>query len=42
MGAVYRDLLRKMEMDKFRIFEKEYRLANWQNGSDRGAAVKSF
>jgi 15-cis-phytoene synthase len=26
MGAVYRDLLRKMEMDKFRIFEKEYRL----------------
>ena len=26
MGAVYHDLLRKMEMDKFRIFEKEYRL----------------
>ena len=26
MGAVYRDLLRKMEMDKFRIFGKEYRL----------------
>ena len=26
MGAVYRNLLRKMEMDKFRIFEKEYRL----------------
>jgi len=26
MGAVYRGLLRKMEMDKFRIFEKEYRL----------------
>jgi phytoene synthase len=26
MGAVYRDLLRKMGMDKFRIFEKEYRL----------------
>jgi phytoene synthase len=26
MGAVYRGLLRKMEVDKFRIFEKEYRL----------------
>jgi len=26
MGAVYRDLLRKMEIDKFRILEKEYRL----------------
>src|SRR6266699_493018 len=26
MGAVYRGLLQKMEMDKFRIFEKEYRL----------------
>ena len=26
MGAVYRGLLQKMEKDKFRIFEKEYRL----------------
>jgi len=27
MGAVYRGLLRKMEKDKFRIFEREYRLS---------------
>ena len=27
MGSVYRGLLRKMELDKFRVFEKEYRLA---------------
>ncbi len=26
MGAVYRTLLRKMEADRFRVFEKEYRL----------------
>jgi phytoene synthase len=26
MGSVYRALLRKMERDKFRVFEKEYRL----------------
>src|SRR5438874_2350673 len=27
MGAVYRGLLQKMEKDKFRIFEREYRLS---------------
>ena len=26
MGSVYRGLLRRMERDKFRVFEKEYRL----------------
>jgi phytoene synthase len=26
MGSVYRGLLRRMELDKFRVFEKEYRL----------------
>jgi len=26
MGSVYRGLLRQMELDKFRVFEKEYRL----------------
>jgi phytoene synthase len=26
MGSVYRALLRRMELDKFRVFEKEYRL----------------
>src|SRR6266478_3781465 len=27
MGSVYRGLLRRMEVDKFRVFEKEYRLS---------------
>ena len=27
MSSVYRGLLRRMEMDKFRVFEKEYRLS---------------
>src|SRR5213596_1795928 len=27
MGAVYRGLLHKMELDKFHVFEKEYRLS---------------
>jgi 15-cis-phytoene synthase len=26
MGSVYRALLRRIEMDKFHVFEKEYRL----------------
>ncbi len=26
MGSIYRGLLRRMELDKFRVFEKEYRL----------------
>lgn len=26
MGSIYRGLLRQMELDKFRVFEKEYRL----------------
>jgi hypothetical protein len=26
MGSVYRGLLRQMELDKFRVFGKEYRL----------------
>ncbi len=30
MGSVYRGLLRQMEMDKFRVFEKEYRLSKLQ------------
>jgi len=27
MSSVYRGLLRRMELDKFRVFEKEYRLS---------------
>ena len=26
MGSIYRGLLRRMELDKFRVFEKEYGL----------------
>ncbi|HEV3392417.1 MAG TPA: squalene/phytoene synthase family protein, partial [Chthoniobacterales bacterium] len=26
MASIYRGLLRRMELDKFRVFEKEYRL----------------
>jgi phytoene synthase len=28
MGSIYRALLRRIELDKFRVFEKEYRLSN--------------
>ena len=27
MGSIYRALLRRIELDKFRVFEKEYRLS---------------
>ena len=30
MAAVYRDLLRRIERDRFGVFEKEYRLSRWQ------------
>lgn len=30
MGSVYRGLLRRMEQDKFRVFEKEYRLGRME------------
>jgi len=26
MASIYRGLLRRMELDKFRVFEKEYKL----------------
>src|SRR5256886_2893319 len=43
MGAVYRGLLRKMEMDKFRIFEKEYRLGKLAKmGRIMAQLLKSF
>lgn len=32
MGSVYRGLLRRMELDKFRVFEKEYRLSKLEKG----------
>ncbi len=33
MGAIYRGLLRRMELDKFRVFEKEYRLSRLAKAS---------
>src|SRR5205814_225373 len=30
MSAIYRGLLRRMELDKFRVFEKEYRLGRFE------------
>ena len=30
MSRVYRSLLRRIEADRFRVFEKEYRLTRWQ------------
>jgi 15-cis-phytoene synthase len=33
MGSVYRGLLRRMELDKFRVFEKEYRLSKLEKAS---------
>lgn len=32
MGSVYRGLLRKMELGRFRVFEKEYRLSKLEKG----------
>jgi phytoene synthase len=33
MGAVYRDLLRRIERDEFRVFEKQYRLSKLQKAA---------
>jgi len=33
MGSVYRGLLRRMELDKFHVFEKEYRLSKLEKAS---------
>jgi phytoene synthase len=32
MGSIYRGLLRRMELDKFRVFENEYRLGRLEKG----------
>jgi phytoene synthase len=43
MGSVYRGLLRRMELDKFRVFEKEYRLGKLEKGSRVAAQMlKTF
>src|SRR5213594_4397729 len=43
MGSIYRGLLRKMERDKFRVFEKEYRLGGFEKaGRIAARLLKSF
>lgn len=43
MGSVYRGLLRRIELDKFRVFEKEYRLNKMEKAGRIAAQLfKSF
>jgi phytoene synthase len=43
MGSVYRGLLRRIELDKFRVFEKEYRLSKIEKAARIAAQLfKSF
>jgi phytoene synthase len=43
MSSIYRGLLRRIELDKFRVFEKEYRLSKLEKASRIGAQLfKSF
>jgi 15-cis-phytoene synthase len=43
MGCIYRALLRRIELDKFRVFEKEYRLSKLEKTTRITAqVVKSF
>ncbi|MBX6326096.1 MAG: squalene/phytoene synthase family protein [Chthoniobacterales bacterium] len=43
MGAIYRSLLRRMERDRFRVFEKEYHLSKAEKAARiAGQLFKSF
>jgi phytoene synthase len=43
MGSVYRGLLRRIELDKFRVFEKDYRLSKMEKAGRIAAQVfKAF
>jgi phytoene synthase len=43
MGSVYRGLLRRIELDKFRVFEKEYRISKVEKAGRIAAQLfKSF
>jgi phytoene synthase len=43
MGSIYHALLRRMEADGFRVFEKEYRLSKLEKlGRIAGQLLKSF
>lgn len=39
MGSIYRGLLRRMELDKFRVFEKEYSLTKLEKAGRIGAQL---
>jgi phytoene synthase len=42
MASVYRGLLRRMELDKFRVFEKEYRLSKLEKAGRVAAQLLKF
>jgi phytoene synthase len=43
MSSIYQGLLRRMELDQFRVFEKEYRLSALEKmGRIAAQLVKSF
>jgi hypothetical protein len=43
MGSVYRGLLRRIELDKFRVFEKDYHLSKMEKtGRIAAELFKSF
>jgi phytoene/squalene synthetase len=43
MASIYRGLLRQMELDKFRVFEKEYQLSKLEKaGRIAKQLLKSF
>ncbi len=43
MGSIYRGLLRRMELDKFRVFDKEYQLSKLEKATRIAAQMfKSF
>jgi 15-cis-phytoene synthase len=42
MSSIYRGLLRRMESDKFRVFEKRYRLSRLEKGGRIAAQLLNF
>lgn len=42
MASIYRALLRRMKLDNFRVFEKEYRLSKWEKAGRVTAQLLKF
>ena len=42
MGSIYRGLLRRIELDKFRVFEKEYRLSRLEKAGRIAGQLLNF